>query len=83
MHAEKKYIRNAIGHAQFYFDPIIKTIRFVNIQEKTGKVTYDKTLSFSQFAELAMELEDSVIAFSYIILILRIYDLTLSKDAYK
>lgn len=80
---EKKYIRNAIGHAQFYFNPMTNTIRFVNIKEKTGKVTYDKTLSFSQFAELAMELEDSIEAFYYIILILRIYDLTLSKDAYK
>lgn len=80
---EKKYIRNAIGHAQFYFNPTTNHIRFVNIQEKTGKVTYDKTLSFSKFAELAMELEDSVKAFYYIMLILRIYDLTLSKDAYK
>jgi len=30
-----------------------------------------------------MELEDSVEAFYYVILILRIYDLTLSKNPYK
>lgn len=80
---EKKYIRNAIGHAQFYFNPTNNNIRFVNIQEKTGNVTYDRTLGFRKFAKLSMELEDSVEAFYYIMLILRIFDLTLSKDAYK
>lgn len=79
---EKKYIRNAIGHAQFYFDPVSNNVRFVNIQENKGKITYDKTMNFSKFAELAMELEDSVQAFSYILLILRIYDFILSKNCY-
>lgn len=80
---EKKHIRNAIGHARVYYDPEQAQIRFVDLLEKSGKVTYDKTIPMARFFEMGLELEDSVVAFYYIIIMLRLHDLILSKDAYQ
>jgi hypothetical protein len=67
---EKKHIRNAIGHATVYYDPQKDEARFVD--KPSG---YDRTLSLSRFIEMTMELEDSVAAFTYTIILLRLYDL--------
>ena len=80
---EKKHIRNAIGHARVYYDPAQAQIRFVDMMEKSGKITYDKTIPMARFFEMALELEDSVAAFYYIIILLRLHDLILSKTAYQ
>lgn len=81
---EKRHIRNAIGHARVYYYPAHAEIHFIDKKVKRGKVkvTYDETLSMTQFFEMALELEDSVMAFSYIIIMLRLHDLILSKNAY-
>lgn len=81
---EKKRIRDSIGHARAYYNPLKDEVRFVSVDEKTGKVTYDSgTIPFSRFAEMALELEDSLVAFYNTFLLLRIYDLVVSKTPYK
>lgn len=82
---EKKHIRNSIGHARVYYDgthaPHI--IHFVDYDEKKGKSTYNRYLTMNKFAEMALELEDSVDAFIYTMILLRIYDLIISKNPYQ
>ena len=80
---EKKHIRNAIGHARAFYDAANNEIRFVDIFEKEAKITYDETISIKRFGEITMEMEDSVMAFLYIIIMLRLHDLIRSKDIYK
>ena len=88
---EKKHIRNAIGHAKAYYNSVSDEIHFVDtriLRDKKTKIkivktTYDKILSMNEFAEKALELEDSVMAFSYTFLLLRIYDFIVSKNPYQ
>ena len=80
---EKKHIRNATEHARAYYDSTKNEIRFVDVMEKTAKTTYDKTISMRRFVEMALELEDSVAAFYYIIIMLRLHDLIRSKKIYQ
>jgi len=75
--SEKKSIRNAIGHASVFYDSSKKEARFID--EPAG---YDRVLNVSQFMEIALQLEDSVAAFTYIMILLKLYDLILSKTPF-
>jgi hypothetical protein len=80
--SEKNHIRNAIGHARASFDLEKNQIRFVDIEPKSGKTTYDQTKSLESFIELALQLEDSVEAFVYTMTLLRLYDLIVASNPY-
>ena len=88
---EKKHIRNAIGHAQAYLDPVKNEIRLLDTKivknkktkSKTVKITYDRTLSMNEFMEKALELESSVMAFFYTFVLLKIYDFIASQNPYQ
>jgi hypothetical protein len=75
--SEKKSIRNAIGHANVFYDSSKKEARFVD-----APAGYDRILNVSQFMEIALQLEDSVAAFTYIMILLKIYDLILSSTPF-
>jgi len=74
---EKKSIRNAIGHATVYYDLEKNKIRFIDEQS-----SYDRTLTLNQFTEMALELDDSVAAYTYIMMLLRLHDLILSTNPF-
>jgi hypothetical protein len=74
---EKKNIRNAIGHATVFYDSLKKEARFID--EIAG---YDKILSLNQFMEMGLQLDDSVAAFTYIIILLKLYDFIMSKNPF-
>ena len=80
---EKRHIRNSIGHALAQYDPSNKTVHFEDYNPKTGKTTYDSGfIPFGRFIEMALELEDSLMAFTHIILLLKIYDLVVSTNPF-
>ena len=80
---EKRHIRNSIGHALTQYDSSNKTVRFEDYDPKTGKTTYDSGfIPFAKFIEMALELEDSLMAFSYIILLLKTYDFVVSTNPF-
>jgi hypothetical protein len=73
----EKSIRDAIGHANVFYDSSKKEARFIN-----APAGYDKVLSISQFMEIALQIDDSVAAFTYIMILLKLYDLILSKTPF-
>jgi hypothetical protein len=75
---EKKSIRNAIGHATVFYDPSKDEAQFVD--EISG---YDKTLNLNQFIQILAELEDSVAAFTHVMILLRLYDFILSSKPFE
>ncbi len=75
--SEKKNIRNAIGHATVFYDSSKKEARFIDTPAE-----YDRTLSVSQFMEKGLQLDDSVAAFSYIMILLKLYDFILGKTPF-
>jgi hypothetical protein len=80
--AEKNHIRNAIGHARVTYDSASKQVRFIDV-DKQGAVSYDSgNIPFSGFAEMALELEDSLTAFLHFFLLLRIHGLITSTNPY-
>lgn len=80
---EKRHIRNSIGHASTQYDSSNKTVHFEDYDPKTGKITYDSGLvSFTRFIEMALELEDSLMAFAYIFILLKIFDLVVSANPF-
>ena len=79
---EKNHIRNSIGHARAEYNPSRDEVRFMDFS-KTGKLTYDSTnIPFAKFAEMALEVEDSLTAFVNIFLLLKIYDFIASPSAF-
>jgi hypothetical protein len=79
---EKNHIRNAIGHARASFDAEKNEIHFLDIDPRSGKTTYDERKTLESFIELGLELEDSVDAFVYTMMLLRLYDLIVSSNPY-
>lgn len=74
---EKKRIRNAIGHATFYYDSEKQEIQFVDKQ-----ADYDRTLTLNRFMEKAAELESCVEAYADFTLLLRLYDLIINPNPF-
>lgn len=79
---DKKHVRNAIGHARASYDTTTGKARFIDVNEQ-GKVWDSGNVPFSNFAEMALELEDSLTAFLNIFLLLKIYDLIMSTTPYE
>jgi len=80
---EKNHIRNAIGHARTNYDVSRKRVRFIDVNSY-GTQTFDSgDIPFSQFVERALEIEDSLTAFLHIFLLLKIFDLIYSKNAFQ
>jgi hypothetical protein len=81
---EKNHIRNSIGHSRTEYDPKSDTARFIDIDNKKGNaITYDSgIIKMSEFAEKALELEDSLASFYYVLILLRIYDFIISENPY-
>jgi len=73
---EKKHIRNAIGHARASYDISKNIVRFVDQNWDSGNISID------QFAQMALELEDSLTAFLNIFLLLKIFDFVAAANAY-
>ncbi len=79
--ADKKHIRNSIGHALAQFDSSKKMVRFIDRDPQTGKITYDSgVIPFQKFMEMALELEDSLSSFTYILVLLKIFDFVISSN---
>jgi hypothetical protein len=62
---EKNNIRNAIAHSQNNYDPILDQAHFVSQNPKTGEVTCDKKMSFSDFFAIWMEVADAIDSVKY------------------
>jgi len=74
---DKRHIRNAIGHATASYDPIKDEVRFRDRSWDSG------TISLQEFYKMALELEDTVWAFFYDFLLLKIHDFILSKNPFQ
>jgi hypothetical protein len=74
---EKKNIRNSIGHATFSYDVTKKEAQFED--EIAG---YNGVKTLSEFVKMAGELESVVEAYTYITLLLKIYDFVASQNAF-
>lgn len=80
---EKNHLRNSIGHARFEFDSNSNLINFVDVNPRNGKINYNCSLSFNQSAEIGLEIEDTVEAFLFFFLMIKIRDFILSPSPYK
>jgi len=82
---EKKHIRNSIGHVRIDYDfrSSPSVIHFIDVNEKKGIITYDRNLTMRKFVEIALELEESVEAFIYTFILLKIYDLIVSEKPFQ
>jgi hypothetical protein len=68
---EKKHIRNAISHATAYYNDSSKSVRFIdNVIEP-----FDRTMPISEFGEQLLELESSIDAFIFFMLLLKVNDI--------
>jgi len=80
---EKNHIRNAIGHARANYDGSRKLVRFIDV-DRNGTQTFDSgDIPLSQFVEWAMEIEESVTAFTNIFLLMKIFDLIYSTNPFQ
>ncbi len=80
---EKNHIRNSISHARTVYNPSKNEVRFVDIDPRTGAISYDSGyIAFSKFAEMGLELEDSLTAFIHIFLLLKIYDFVAGSNPF-
>jgi len=79
----KNSLRNSIAHARFEYNPNNKLMHFKDVNPWTGKVNYDRFLNFNQFAKIGSEIEDTVEAFLFFFLVLKIRDFILSPTPYK
>jgi hypothetical protein len=66
---EKKHVRNSIGHATFSYDDSKKEARFED--EIAG---YNSVKTISEFVRMTGELESVVEAYTYVTLLLKVYD---------
>jgi len=73
----KKHIRNAIGHATASYDPAKDEVQFIDRSWDSG------VIPVKEFYRMALELEDSIWAFSYDFLLLEIYDFIASKNPFQ
>lgn len=74
---DKKHIRNAIGHATAFYDPEKDEVQFIDRSWNSG------VIPLKEFIRMALELEDSIWAFFYDFLLLRIYDFIASKKPFQ
>ncbi len=68
---EKSEIRNAIAHAQAQYNPVLDRAHFVSKNRDTGEI-YDKTMSFSEFFVIYLEIADAIDAFTYSVRLLSV-----------
>lgn len=80
---DKNHVRNAIGHARADYDPAKDTVQFTDINMRDGTKWNSGVIPATKFYEKALELEDSIAAFYYTFMLLRMYDLILSKNPYQ
>ena len=81
--ADKKHIRNAIGHATTYYDSKNDVVQFINIHPKTGAKWDSGLIPLQEFHKMALELEDTISAFLYIFVLLKIYDFIASNNPFQ
>ena len=74
---DKRHIRNAIGHATAFYDPVKNEVRFIDRSWDSG------IIPLREFLKMALELEDSIWAFFYDFLLLKIYDFIASKTSFQ
>lgn len=80
---EKNHLRNSISHARFEFDSNNSLVDFVDVNPWDGKINYNRSFSFNQFAEIGLEIEDTVEAFLFFFLLIKVRDFILSPTPYK
>lgn len=76
---EKKHIRNAISHATAYYNDSSKSVRFIdNVVEP-----FDRIMPISEFAEQLLELESSIDAFIFFMLLLKVNNILFSRNTFE
>ncbi len=79
----KNHIRNAIGHARVNYDSTKDEVQFIDINMRDGTEWDSGIIPLKEFYKMALELEDSIAAFSHTFMLLRINDLIVSKNPYQ
>ena len=74
---DKRHIRNAIGHATAFYDPVKEEVQFIDRSWDSG------IIPLKEFVKMALELEDSIWAFFYTFLLLKIYDFIASQNPFQ
>lgn len=79
---DKKHIRNAIGHARAEYDSTKDEVRFIDIN-RDGTIWDSGIISLKKLLKMGMELENSIEAFLYTFILLKIFDLVVSKNPFR
>lgn len=80
---DKNHIRNAIGHARADYDSTKDEVQFIDINMRDGTKWDSGIIPLKEFHKMALELEDSIWAFLYTFLLLKIYDFIVSKNPFQ
>lgn len=77
---EGGHLRNAIAHLHFEYDESTKKMNFQDINPVSGKVTYNKSLSYGQFSRYYQEIDSVNSLVNCLIMLLRVRNLIISPD---
>ena len=80
---DKNHIRNAIGHARADYDSTKDEVQFIDINMRDGTRWDSGIIPLKEFLKMALELEDSIWAFLYTFILLKIYDFIVSKNPFQ
>jgi hypothetical protein len=80
---DKNHIRNAIGHARADYDSTKDEVQFIDINMRDGTRWDSGIIPMKEFLRMALELEDSIQAFLYTFILLKIFDLIVSKNSFQ
>jgi len=76
---ENRHLRNAIAHSNFKYDEKTKKMNFQDVNP-TGRVTYNKSLSFDQFSKYYQKIDDVSYLVNRMVMLIRVRDLIISPD---
>lgn len=80
---DKRHIRNAIGHARADYDSTKDVVQFIDVNMRDGTKWDSGAIPLIEFYKMALELEDTIWAFLYTFILLKIYDFIVSKNPFQ
>jgi len=72
-------VRNAIARCRFRYDEKDQTMRFLNFDPRTRKITYDERFTLKRFMDLYLKLDHIWHIFQFVLFILRIGELVFTE----
>jgi len=79
---EDGHLRNSIAHCRFKYDKSSHRMVFWDLDPRTRKENYRKSLSYSSFYALFDKTGDVVVVLAYLFFIVRVYDYAFSSQPF-